>query len=47
MRVNTVLRTLLLALAVSLLAGCGQKGDLFRPGKPQQSAVHARNASGS
>lgn len=31
----------LLLLVLALLAGCGQKGDLYRPGKTQKLAVHA------
>ena len=33
------LRMLLLVLALTVLAGCGQKGDLYRPGKTQSLAA--------
>lgn len=31
----------LLLLVVLLLGACGQKGDLYRPGKSQKLAAHA------
>lgn len=33
------LRMLLLMLVLAVLAGCGQKGDLYRPGKSQKLAA--------
>ena len=33
-------RMLLLALALAMLAGCGQKGDLYRPGKSEKIATY-------
>ncbi|MEK6573097.1 MAG: lipoprotein [Chloroflexota bacterium] len=38
---------LLLALALTVLAGCGQKGDLYRPGKTQKPATIAEASSRS
>lgn len=35
------LRPLALLLLFALFAGCGQKGDLYRPGKTQKLAAHA------
>jgi len=39
------LRMLLLALALTVLAGCGQKGDLYRPGKSQKLAGISSDSS--
>ena len=39
------LRMMLLALALAVLAGCGQKGDLYRPGKSQKLAAISEASS--
>lgn len=39
------LRMLLLALSLALLTGCGQKGDLYRPGKTQKLATNSAASS--
>jgi len=39
------LRMLLLALALTMLAGCGQKGDLYRPGTSQKPAAISETLS--
>lgn len=36
----SALRMALLAVIFAVLTGCGQKGDLFRPGKPQKPATN-------
>jgi predicted small lipoprotein YifL len=36
---------LLLALALTIVAGCGQKGDLYRPGKSQKLAANSEASS--
>jgi len=37
----TPARSVALLLVLALLAGCGQKGDLYRPGKPQKLAAQS------
>lgn len=44
---NAVLRVLVLALVTALAAGCGQKGDLYRPAKPHKFAARADTVPGS
>ncbi len=42
---NRAISTVSLILLVSLLSACGQKGPLFLPGEPEQSAQYAALAA--